>query len=98
MGIKTGPVQLIGDNAGALELAANPRSPSLAKHMRLRQHFIRDGVQDGSIIFSYTLYPDSALPKVLGFSSLMARWSDKSCGKGTPEGLGEWFVAPQIKV
>ena len=53
MGIVTRPVQLHGDNTGALELAASPRSHGRTKHMRLRQHLIRDCVQNGSIIFSY---------------------------------------------
>ena len=47
------PVTLFGDNTGALSLAENPEHHRRAKHIDIRQHFIRQEVQNGSIQLAY---------------------------------------------
>ena len=47
------PTMLYGDNTGSLSLAENPEHHSRAKHIDVRQHYIRQEVQEGSIELAY---------------------------------------------
>jgi hypothetical protein len=47
------PTLLYGDNTGSLALAENPEHHGRAKHIDVRQHYIRQEVENGSIELSY---------------------------------------------
>ena len=47
------PTLIYGDNTGSLSLAENPEHHARAKHIDVRQHFIRQEVENGSITLSY---------------------------------------------
>jgi hypothetical protein len=47
------PTILYGDNNGSRALTKNPQFHDRAKHIRVRYHFIRDLVNDGTIIIPY---------------------------------------------
>ncbi len=47
------PVELCGDNTGALSLAENPEHHGRAKHIDIRMHYIRQEVQNGSVVLTY---------------------------------------------
>ncbi|SDA04126.1 BZ3500_MvSof-1268-A1-R1_C045g00141 [Microbotryum saponariae] len=50
LGIDTrAPVQLYGDNQGAIALAKNPTLHHRSRHIRIREHFVRDQVRLGTI-------------------------------------------------
>jgi len=44
---------ILGDNQGALALAVNPAFHARTKHIRVRQHFIRECVDAGDIDLEY---------------------------------------------
>lgn len=44
---------LYGDNTGSLDLAENPERHSRSKHIDVRQHYIRQEVENGSIELAY---------------------------------------------
>ena len=43
------PTELLGDNAGSLCVANNPAAHQKTKHIRIRFHFIRQGIKLGWI-------------------------------------------------
>ena len=43
------PTELLGDNAGSLCVANNPAAHQKTKHIRIRFHFIRQGIKMGWI-------------------------------------------------
>jgi len=47
------PTLIHGDNTGALSLAENPEHHNRAKHIDIRQHYIRQEVENGSITLAY---------------------------------------------
>jgi hypothetical protein len=47
------PHTILGDNQGALALAANPTFHARTKHIRVRQHFIRECVDNGDVELDY---------------------------------------------
>ncbi|SCZ99859.1 BZ3500_MvSof-1268-A1-R1_C104g00574 [Microbotryum saponariae] len=47
------PVQLYGDNQGAIALAKNPTLHHRSRHIRIREHFVRDQVRLGTIQVDY---------------------------------------------
>jgi hypothetical protein len=47
------PVVLQVDNQSAISLCKNPVLHELSKHIEIRYHFIRDCVDDGSIVVQY---------------------------------------------
>jgi hypothetical protein len=47
------PTTILGDNQGALALAVNPAFHACTKHIRVRQHFIRDCIYDGDVALEY---------------------------------------------
>jgi hypothetical protein len=47
------PTTLYGDNNGSRALTKNPQFHDRAKHIRVRYHFVRDLVSDGTIIIPY---------------------------------------------
>jgi hypothetical protein len=47
------PTTLYGDNNGSRALTKNPQFHDRAKHIRVRYHFIRDLVSDGTIVIPY---------------------------------------------
>ncbi|SCZ92857.1 BZ3500_MvSof-1268-A1-R1_C063g00303 [Microbotryum saponariae] len=54
LGIDTrAPVQLYGDNQGAIALAKNPTLHHRSRHIRIREHFVRDQVRLGTIQVDY---------------------------------------------
>lgn len=48
------PISLLGDNTASLEIVKNHNSHGRTKHFRLREHFIRACVTDGTIKFTFT--------------------------------------------
>lgn len=53
-GVDCCPISLLGDNTASLEVAKNHKSHGRTKHFRLREHFIRECVTEGTIEFSFT--------------------------------------------
>ncbi|SCZ95550.1 BZ3500_MvSof-1268-A1-R1_C050g00199 [Microbotryum saponariae] len=54
LGIDTrAPIQLYGDNQGAIALAKNPTLHHRSRHIRIREHFVRDQVRLGTIQVNY---------------------------------------------
>jgi hypothetical protein len=53
LGRDTTAVQLMVDSKSALALAKNPVFHERSKHIRLRYHFIRSSLEEGSIKASY---------------------------------------------
>ncbi|WOG92244.1 hypothetical protein DCAR_0311507 [Daucus carota subsp. sativus] len=53
MGVKPGPVTLYIDNRSAVDLARNPVFHGRSKHIDLRYHFIRECVEQGSIVIKH---------------------------------------------
>ncbi|SCZ95373.1 BZ3500_MvSof-1268-A1-R1_Chr11-2g03469 [Microbotryum saponariae] len=54
LGIDTrAPVQLYGDNQGAIALAKNPTLHHRSRHIHIREHFVRDQVRLGTIQVDY---------------------------------------------
>lgn len=47
------PVVINEDNQGAIAMAKNPVGHARTKHIDIRYHFVREGVQDGAIILKY---------------------------------------------
>ena len=47
------PVTLFVDNQGAIELAKNPVHHQRSKHIDIRYHFIRDEIQNKSVVLEY---------------------------------------------
>ena len=47
------PVVINEDNQGAIAMAKNPVGHARTKHIDVRYHFVREGVQDGAIILKY---------------------------------------------
>jgi hypothetical protein len=47
------PVLILGDNTGALALAENPELHQRCKHIDIKQHFIRQEVEKGTITLGY---------------------------------------------
>jgi hypothetical protein len=47
------PHTILGDNQGALALAANPTFHARTKHIRVRQHFIQECVDNGDVELDY---------------------------------------------
>ena len=48
-----GPTVLMEDNQGAISMAQNPVNHSRTKHIDIRYHYVRECVQDGSLILQY---------------------------------------------
>ncbi|SCZ95368.1 BZ3500_MvSof-1268-A1-R1_Chr11-2g03465 [Microbotryum saponariae] len=54
LGIDTrAPVQLYGDNQGAIALAKNPTLHHRSRHIRIREHFVRDQVRLSTVQVDY---------------------------------------------
>ncbi|SGZ28492.1 BQ5605_C027g10353 [Microbotryum silenes-dioicae] len=54
LGIDTqAPIQLYGDNQGALALAKSPTLHHRSRHIHIREHFVRDQVRLGTIRVDY---------------------------------------------
>lgn len=53
MGIKHEAIELFNDNLAAQDLTRNPIVSARSKHISIREHFIREKVQDGDIVVSY---------------------------------------------
>ena len=47
------PIVINEDNQGAIAMAENPVGHARAKHIYIRFHFVREGVQNGAIILKY---------------------------------------------
>ena len=47
------PVVINEDNQGAIAMAKNPVGHARTKHIDIRYHFVREGVQNGAIILKY---------------------------------------------
>ena len=47
------PILLYEDNQGAIAMAQNPVMHKTAKHIAIRQHFIREKVQNGDVLLEY---------------------------------------------
>ena len=47
------PIVINEDNQGAIAMAENPVGHARTKHIDIRYHFVRDGVQNGVIILKY---------------------------------------------
>ena len=47
------PIVINEDNQGAIAMAKNPVGHARTKHIDIRYHFVREGVQDGAIILKY---------------------------------------------
>jgi hypothetical protein len=47
------PHTILSNNQGALALAANPTFHAWTKHIHIRQHFIRECVNNGDIELNY---------------------------------------------
>ena len=58
LGKKVDVVELKVDSKSALALAKNPVLPRKSKHIRIKYHFIRDGLEDGSIKASHIATTD----------------------------------------
>ena len=48
-----GPIVINEDNQGAITMAKNPVGHARTKHIDIRYHFVREGVQNGAIILKY---------------------------------------------
>ncbi|SGY63073.1 BQ5605_C007g04771 [Microbotryum silenes-dioicae] len=48
-----GPIELKGDNQGAIALTKNPVFHNRTKHLRLTEHFVRERVREGDIVVNY---------------------------------------------
>ena len=48
-----GPSEIYEDNQGAVSMAKNPVGHARTKHIDIRYHFVREGVQDGAIALKY---------------------------------------------
>ncbi|SCV72786.1 BQ2448_4323 [Microbotryum intermedium] len=48
-----GPIELKGDNQGAIALTKNPVFHDRTKHLRLTEHFVRERVREGDIVVDY---------------------------------------------
>ena len=47
------PTVINEDNQGAIAMAKNPVGHARTKHIDIRYHFVREGVQNGAIILKY---------------------------------------------
>ena len=47
------PIVINEDNQGAIAMAKNPVGHARTKHIDIRYHFVREGVQNGAIILKY---------------------------------------------
>ena len=48
-----GPTVIHEDNQGAIAMAKNPVGHARTKHIDIRYHFVREGVQNGAIVLKY---------------------------------------------
>ena len=48
-----GPTIIHEDNQGAIAMAKNPVGHARTKHIDIRHHFVREGVQNGAIVLKY---------------------------------------------
>ena len=48
-----GPKKILEDNQGAIAVTKNPVGHKRTKHINIKQHFVREAVQDGKIVLSY---------------------------------------------
>lgn len=48
-----GPLPILNDNVGAIQLSKNPVHHDRSKHIGLRHHFIRERVADGTVELSH---------------------------------------------
>ena len=48
-----GPTVIHEDNQGAIAMAKNPVGHARTKHIDIRHHFVREGVQNGAIVLKY---------------------------------------------
>jgi len=78
MHVSHNSVVIFNDNQAAQSLSVNPIISSKSKHIDIKQHFIREAIQEGNIILSYRRSEDmeadmftKALsgPKLLNFRS-----------------------------
>jgi hypothetical protein len=73
LGRKVETVELRVDNKSAIALAKNPVFHDRSKHIRVKQHFIRDCIEEGSIRTEYIPTADQLadiLTKALGKAKL----------------------------
>ena len=47
------PIVINEDNQGAIAMAKNPVGHARTKHIDIRYHFVREGVQNGAIFLNY---------------------------------------------
>jgi len=52
------PTTLLGDNQGANAIARNPTHHQRSRHVRIREHFVRDMVRLGDIVITYIATAD----------------------------------------
>ena len=52
------PIVINEDNQGAIAMAKNPVGHARTKHIDMRYHFVREGVQNGAIILKYVASGD----------------------------------------
>ena len=52
------PIVINEDNQGAIAIAKNPVGHARTKHIDMRYHFVREGVQNGAIILKYVASGD----------------------------------------
>jgi len=85
LGRKVDVVELKVDNKSALTLAKNPVFYERSKHIRIKYHFIRDCLEDGSIKASHIATTDQ-----------LADILTKSLGKSKFQEMRERIVLQQI--
>ena len=52
-GFQQGSLTIFCDNTSAINISKNPVQHSRTKHIDIRHHFIRDLVEEGSIVLEY---------------------------------------------
>jgi hypothetical protein len=52
-GFAPAPVELLGDNQAAIQIAKNPVSTERTRHIAVRYHYVRERVAEGSVNFSH---------------------------------------------
>ena len=55
----TGPTLIYEDNQGAISMAKNPVFHKRTKHVQIRYHFVREAVEQGTIILEYCRTDDT---------------------------------------
>jgi hypothetical protein len=55
----TGPIELFGDNRSAIALSTNTEFHARTKHINVKHHFIREAIENESVVFKWVATEDN---------------------------------------